>query len=137
MIITKRILTLKSKFGFGKYPDETIGRLIECDRDAYVRFAYYNFEEIDFTQEVKNEAKIYLSIEKPGISPDTGRANERKVWAQQKDMLGETKYMALCAQKMKTKRILEKAQNHIARLDGMSKGRLQQVNHGHGFINGK
>lgn len=136
-VITRRILTLKSRVGFGKYANEQLGRLIECDCAAWVRFIYYTCEAIDYTQEVKDAAQIYISIDKPGVDADARLENERKVWAQRKALLGDKAVMGHVNHVRKVARIAASTKRRIAHLDGFSKGNMQSVNHGHTYIKGK
>jgi hypothetical protein len=78
MIPNKRVLTLKSKLGFGKHRDETIGHIIETNKKFYLAWVYYNNDIIDFNDEIKNIVGITteLSIPKPGKCPSIYDANK-------------------------------------------------------------
>lgn len=52
-IVTLRKCTMRSRLGFGKYPDCTVAEIIAADRASWIREAYYTYETIDFTDEVK------------------------------------------------------------------------------------
>lgn len=135
-MITKRILTMKSKVGRGKYPDETVGRLLECDCTGYLRFVYYHFEEIDFTEEVKRAAGITIEIPKPGTSHEAYQQNERVGYDKLKEEVGEERYMAIAARAKKDKRIKDGAKRGQRYRDGFSRANMARVNQGHGFIKG-
>jgi hypothetical protein len=68
--ITRRILTLKSKIKFGKYPDLCVGELINMRNFKDLLSMYYKLSKIDFNQEVKDILNITknIEIEKPGTN---------------------------------------------------------------------
>lgn len=136
-MILRRVLTMKSKVGRGKYPNETIERLIACDLSDWIRYIYYHYEEIDFIPEVKSAAGIVEEIAKPGVDHEAFWRNEHAEWARQREELGDEAYMRLVRQIKKTRRINkgETARSEIFERS-MSKGALQTVNHGHGYIKG-
>lgn len=135
--ITRRILTLKSRVGFGKYANEQLGRLIECDCAGWVRWIYYTSEAIDYTQEVKDAAQIYISIAKPGVDENARIDNERKVWAERKALLGDKATMGHVNHVRKVARIAASTKRRIAHLDGFGKANMQAVNHGRAYIKGR
>lgn len=135
-MITKRILTMKSKVGRGKYPNEEIGRLIDCECANWVRWVYYHYEDIDFIPEVKKAAGIVEEIPKPGVDNEAFLRNERGVYAKMKEELGELAYMVKVQRLKKTKRIADGCSRGIRLRDGFSKGRMARVNQGHGYIKG-
>lgn len=98
---------------------------------------HYTYEAIDYTQEVKDAAQIYISIAKPGVDADARLENERKVWAQRKALLGEKATMGRVMNVRKTARIITANRRRLGRLDGFSKGNMQAVNHGRTYIKGK
>jgi hypothetical protein len=67
-VVRCRTLTHKSKLGFGKYADLTVGEIINLSRISYLRWAYFCLSKINFTKDVLAEILIpekYV-IEKPG-----------------------------------------------------------------------
>lgn len=67
-----RTLTLKSKMGFGKYPNETVDFVIKQKRIAYLRWVYFNMSKINFNDEVLGLLRITpkFQIKKPGKNPE-------------------------------------------------------------------
>ena len=47
-----RILTWKSKLGFGKYLDLTVSQIFMNHHTAYLRWVYYNLDGISFNDDV-------------------------------------------------------------------------------------
>ncbi|MFA5933624.1 MAG: hypothetical protein WC795_00130 [Candidatus Paceibacterota bacterium] len=70
--VTLRKLSRKSKIGFGKYKDSTVGSLIDNKYYGELLSYYYRFDKIDFHDEIKNELMITKErrIEKPGKERD-------------------------------------------------------------------
>lgn len=80
-----RVMTAKSKWGFGKYRDLTIGDIIKYD-PAYVAWMYYTVETVSFCQEVMEEMDM-TPIDKPGTSAEAlkewkKRRSEKYTWEQ-------------------------------------------------------
>jgi ABC-type xylose transport system substrate-binding protein len=71
-MVKKRILTLKSKLGFGKYENITIDDIIKLQKDDYLRWVYYNYEFIDFMPEILDSIKISneFRLVKPSKNPE-------------------------------------------------------------------
>jgi len=67
MIPTLRILTAKSKLGFGKWKDYTVQELIDLRREIVLVSAYYKLTSINYVEEVLIKLKITeeYRIEKP------------------------------------------------------------------------
>jgi hypothetical protein len=40
--VNKRVLTLKSRLGFGKYANNTIQEIVNLGKNQYLRWVYYN-----------------------------------------------------------------------------------------------
>ena len=57
---------------FGKYNGLKVQQIIDLHEKDYIRYLYYNFSGITFTEEVLNEISITEErvIVKPGIAPD-------------------------------------------------------------------
>ncbi len=72
IVTTKRVLTLKSKFGFGKYADMTIQEIINLGKVSYLRWVYFNYENIDFIPEILDTIKIPVEyrLVKPAKNPN-------------------------------------------------------------------
>jgi hypothetical protein len=69
-----RTLTEKSKLWFGKYKDQTVDDLIKTRATVYLRWVYYNYENITFTSKVLLRIHVpsEYKIEKPGKNPKLG-----------------------------------------------------------------
>lgn len=67
-----RTLTKKSKLGFGKFKDVTIGNLLERRKHAHLISVYYKLTSINFNEEVLKELKIINNyvLKKPGCNKD-------------------------------------------------------------------
>jgi hypothetical protein len=72
MIPTLRTLTKKSKLGFGKYKELTVGKIIEMRMPLVLISAYYKLTSINFTDEILAELKITedYRIEKPSSNKE-------------------------------------------------------------------
>lgn len=112
----KRILTEKSKLGFGKYKDSTVQQLIDRRQKLRLISPYYTLTSIDYTESVLNTLGITQEyrISKPG---------KDKVMYYK--FLNENGYE-------KPRRGLEEGANIMKRFSKpYSKASLQGVNHGH------
>lgn len=69
---SKRVLTLKSKLGFGKYDDSTIESIIRLEKHGYLRWVYFNYSGIDFIPEILDTIQIPLEhrLIKPAKNPE-------------------------------------------------------------------
>lgn len=65
-VVTLRVLTEKSKLGFGKHMDLTIGDILKIDL-IYVGWIYYNHPSISFHKDILDKLQI-KEIPKPGIN---------------------------------------------------------------------
>lgn len=63
-----RTMTMRSKIGFGKYPDLCVQELIQMKEYRELLAMYYRLDKINFDDEVKEYLgiKFELVIEKPG-----------------------------------------------------------------------
>lgn len=64
--ILLRTLTKKSTLTFGKYANDTIGKLLELKKGAYLAWCYYNLSNISFTEDILTELDLEHRIPKPG-----------------------------------------------------------------------
>lgn len=125
-ITTLRILTAKSQLKVGPYASLTVDKALGVD-PKILRRAYYHFEPIDFTQEVKDAAGIRILIEKPGTSH--GKYVENEILLRQ-DMTDEER-MKTAAVAKRFRRAEEGALKHGNALGSyMSKGYMQNANLG-------
>lgn len=67
--VTLRVLTMKSKLGFGQYADYTIERIFINQKQDYLQWVYYYCSNISFCDEILEKLKIKdWVIKKPGIT---------------------------------------------------------------------
>ncbi|MBR4131608.1 MAG: hypothetical protein IKT99_01400 [Oscillospiraceae bacterium] len=134
-IVTLRRCTMKSVIGFGKYPTSTIEQVLAADASSWIRQLYYTVETIDFTDEVKEAARIRVTIPKPGTSEDAWIENRAIVTAELRAAMTEEERIRFIMHKRKMERIktraFRKADFFGSRL---SKGQLQAVNHGRAYL---
>ena len=71
-VIRLRVLTKKSKIGWGKYAKNTVGEMIEARHFNELLWLYYHIQWLTYTDELLDELKIFkeFRIPKPGINPD-------------------------------------------------------------------
>ena len=132
-IVNHRILTEKSTIGIGRYDTIPIGRLLQIEPKG-VRFAYYRYEAIDFTPEIKKAAGIRIEIPKPGCDQSKYYENERLL---RQDMTDEErmKAAAVAGRWRRAQNCALKHGNALGRY--MSKGYMQAVNTGRAFTKDK
>lgn len=72
-----RIMTLKSKIGFGYFKDLTVGELIGTNKHYDLLRMYYGLEKIDFNTEVKEILHLTTNrqIVKPGRDYEFSKEN--------------------------------------------------------------
>lgn len=126
-MITRRVLTMRSVMGVGKYPNETVERLLRSDNAKYIRAAYYNFEQIDFVDEVKQAAGIYIEIPKPGTARHLFLTNEHKVWEKRREELGDEEYMKEVAKARRMQKATKTRELISERLDGLGIKAVRQA----------
>ena len=76
--VTKlRILTKKSKMGFGKFADMTVSDILIAKKD-YIPFVYYNIAPVSFSDDIIDELKM-VRIAKPGTNKDIWYAYKKAI----------------------------------------------------------
>ena len=72
MIPSKRILTYRSKLGFGKWSDYSVEQLLKLGKIAVLIPPYYKLSSITYTEEILIELGIteQYRIEKPSINKE-------------------------------------------------------------------
>jgi hypothetical protein len=72
MIPLKRVLTYKSKLGFGKWKDYTVQELFNLNKKDILISPYFRLSSITYTEEILIELGITneFRIEKPSIDKD-------------------------------------------------------------------
>lgn len=132
--VTHRILTMKSVLKCGQYPTCTVEEVLAADCATKIRELYYMVQEIDFTDEVKEAAGIFVSIPKPGVSEDAWNENKRRVSAAKFGAMTDLeriKYWASKRRQAKARRASWTKSRILS--EGASKGQLQAINHGNAY----
>lgn len=124
--IILRTLTNKSILWFGKHNGLKVQQIIDLHEKDYIRYIYYNFSGITFTEEVLSEISITNErlITKPGIAPEM----HQKVFEENR------KNMHLFTRKRNDKKINIRAKIkflNTCRSVNFTKSQLQAVNHNH------
>lgn len=73
--IALRTLTEKSLLGFGKYGELRVQEIIDFRGGVYLRWCYFNREEISFQEQILNKINITQKhyIKKPGTNKELGK----------------------------------------------------------------
>lgn len=132
--VTHRILTMKSVLKSGQYPTCTVAEVLAADCATKIRELYYTIQEIDFTDEVKEAAGIFVTIPKPGVSEDAWNENKRRVSAAKFDAMTDLeriKYWAAKRRNARAKKASYTKGDILAQ--SPSKRQLQAINHGHAY----
>lgn len=124
--VLKRILTEKSKLGFGEFADVTIRSIINA-RYNYVGWVYYNCKIIDFDAAIKSELDL-IEISKPGIAPGMYDAWMKRYG--QRFTLEERMHGA-AINKAKARGAARARLADANRSTNPSRRILQSINHGH------
>lgn len=63
-----RTMAMKSVFDSGKYKDLSVVQLLSLNHHTYIRYCYYTYDKISFTEDVLNQVNITpeFRITKPG-----------------------------------------------------------------------
>ena len=77
-VTTLRVLTKKSKLGFGRYHDWTVADML-IRKPSYIAWAYYCVPGISFCEEILKELHIEDRIEKPGKDEAAFREYQKAV----------------------------------------------------------
>lgn len=70
--ILLRKLTEKSIINFGQFDGWTVGKILDMQKTGYLRWIYYNYEGLTFTDEILEKMRVNLEdrIKKPGKNPE-------------------------------------------------------------------
>lgn len=129
--VTLRRLTMKSVLKVGQYPTCTVEEVLAADCATKIRELYYTRQEIDFTDEVKEAAGIFVTIDKPGVSVNAWNANKARVSAEKFDKMTDLERIKYWAKKRRAKRATKASWTKSRILaEGASKGQMQAINHG-------
>lgn len=114
-VVLMRTLTRKSIIGFGAYTDLTVQNLIDTFRHKELYSIYYNFRNIDFCQDLKDELCIYgeREIDKKKPNPDRFIKDAYKL-------------IAMCMKEMIDKKDATQAKKEIQMI-----GKLKKTNKEH------
>lgn len=120
-----RTLTGKSVLWFGKYNGVKVQQIIDLQNPGYLRWIYYNYNGITFTEDVLKEITITgnRKIKKPGIAPEmNGEVFNENVngldFCSQRHISRILKIRAICR--------FRKVCNSV----NITKSQLQAINHG-------
>lgn len=121
----KRVLTLKSKLGFGKYENLSIEDVIKLSKNAYLRWVYFNYANIDFIPEILDTIQIPIEyrLKKPSKNPEFLNIVNEKAVEKYKFVFNETEEAK--EKRMKVMNTLKAKKFSIE-----SKASLQRKNHG-------
>ena len=124
--VTKlRILTKKSKMGFGKFSDMTVSDVLIAKKD-YIPFVYYNIAPVSFSDDIIDELKM-TRIPKPGTNKDVWYAYKKAV----SDQFTPEQREHGRLKRYQIRKSIERAALARAISDeDVSRGALQSKNHG-------
>lgn len=107
-------MTLKSVFEAGNLAGYSVQHAIDLHRSAYLRWIYYNYSRLTFTDDVLDLINIRAEdrIEKPGKNPEKGEdlkrlMNSRKNIEKQRKMILNAKLAAEYKNKKYTKSAMQ------------------------------
>lgn len=125
-LVRLRTLTRKSKIGYGKFKDQTVGELLDANYKKELAWLYYNVQWITFMPDILEELKIIgkWAIEKPGTDPIAYKKRGLLAFASK---VGMDKAL-LCRYNRQKKKARKLEKEHS---QDISKSRLQAMNHGH------
>ena len=130
-IILLRTLSRKSSLGFGQYSNMTIHQIINIHKTGYLRWVYYNFEGITFTDDILNE--IYVrekdKIKKPGKNPELHTETTFKKFSSLKR--NDPAYFKIVSKERKNRKQKLIRKEMSRKKECFSKSILQSKNHGH------
>ena len=120
-----RIMTERSRMGFGKYADLTVGDVLRLD-ESYIAWAYYNASMVSFCDEILDALQL-SRIDKPGTDPDAYKRWVHNFF----EAMSDEEVMLF---RLKLRRIHRaqavSAKARAERYTSMSKGQLQARNLG-------
>lgn len=125
-VVRLRILTEKSKIGFGVHSDLKVEDLINIKKRWYLRWLYFNFSAISFIDDILDKILITpkYRIEKPGTDRELGSKLSQELINRG---LGDKIYGKWSNKRRKGRLLryyIRERKLHI-------KGNLQYVNQGH------
>lgn len=139
-MITLRVLTRKSKLGFGKYADTPVGVLLNRKQHRYLRSIYYTWEAITFQDDILDEIGVVWKIDKPGCDKSliekTNALKEKRrsghMMSLEEGSPEREKLMHEIVRRRSDKRHNDNRDRGVARRsERLTKGIMQAANHGH------
>lgn len=125
-VTTLRVLTRKSKLGFGRYSDWTVSDML-IYKPSYIPWAYYCVSGISFCEDILQQCGINNRIEKPGRDESAFRAYQKeKTDMFSKDERDHHFWRISQVKKKKARAALTRAITNTS----FTKGELQSINHG-------
>jgi hypothetical protein len=78
-----RTLTGKSTLQFGRFAETPIQQIIDAGHTGYLRWIYFNFSFINFTEDILNNIYVFeqWTISKPGKDSDKGQKLDNLIFA--------------------------------------------------------
>lgn len=122
-----RICTEKSRIGFGKYADLTVGDVLKIDK-GYIVYLYYSAPKFSLHASILERLEMQ-PIAKPGTSEDELRAWRRKESAK---YTAEERMHGWMKKRARIKRNAVGALMRAKEAARFTKGQLQAINHGRG-----
>lgn len=123
-----RILSEKSRPGFGKYADFTVSDILKV-QPRYVAWMYFNNPQISFKEDILEKVAIRERIAKPGVDVDAFRRWQK----QQREGLTPEQIrngIFKMARNLKRKRIASMMRDKDYNKT-LTREKLQALNHGH------
>lgn len=122
-----RILTEKSRLGFGQYADATVGYILSVDED-YMVWLYCCNPQISLHKDILDRLGL-PQIPKPGTDEELLKEYKKRVRSQytEEEQLHH-RFRIAQVNKKRAKGMVAEAH----RAERYSKGQLQAINHGHG-----
>lgn len=127
MVTLLRTLTRKSLLKYGKYSDYRVGDVLSLGNIRYLRWFYYTFDKINFTDEILDELKITEEwrIEKPGSDPNKNKELNELM----NERMGGMQKLKMDSRSKKKFRI--NGEKKYRKNTSVSKSYLTRKNHGH------
>lgn len=125
-VTTLRVLTKKSKLGFGRYRDWTVADIL-IQKPSYIPWVYYCVSGISFCEEILQYLHIENRIQKPGYDEAAYREYQRALTETfTKEERDHHFWQVAKVRKRKAKAALAREITKTS----FTKGELQAINHG-------
>ena len=123
-----RILSGKSRPGFGKYADYTVSDILKV-QPRYIAWLYYNNPQISFKEEILEQVGVKIRVNKPGTDAEAfkaWKAQQREGLTEEQIRNGKFKLHRMIRRKQIASMLCDRKYNNT-----FTKGKLQALNHGH------